>query len=85
MKVSIIGAGRNNNGVGEFIAKYFHKNKADVISVLGTTKTTAQNATDRLIKAYIDDIETELPIRKAQLSQLEFLQRQIKAQEDAKK
>ena len=38
MKISIIGAGRNNNGIGEYIAKYFHKNKAIVTSVLGTTK-----------------------------------------------
>jgi len=48
MKVSIIGAGRNNNGIGEYIAKYFHKNKATVISVLGTTKKTAQHASTRL-------------------------------------
>jgi Oxidoreductase family, NAD-binding Rossmann fold len=48
MKVSIIGAGRNNNGIGEYIAKYFHKNKATVISVLGTTKKTAQYASTRL-------------------------------------
>ena len=48
MKVSIIGAGRNNNGIGEYIAKYFHKNKATVISVLGTTIKTAQHASTRL-------------------------------------
>ncbi len=48
MKVSIIGAGRNNNGIGEYIAKYFHKNKATVISVLGTTKKTARHASTRL-------------------------------------
>jgi len=48
MKVSIIGAGRNNNGIGEYIAKYFHKNKATVISVLGTTKKTARHASARL-------------------------------------
>ena len=48
MKVSIIGAGRNNNGIGEYIAKYFHKNKATVISVLGTTIKTARYASTRL-------------------------------------
>ena len=48
MKVSIIGAGRNNNGIGEYIAKYFHKNKATVISVLGTTNKTARHAATRL-------------------------------------
>ena len=70
MKVSIIGAGRNNNGIGEYIAKYFHKNKATVISVLGTTKKTARNASTRLKRygiqasAYIDFyhmIEEERP------------------------
>ncbi len=48
MKVSIIGAGRNNNGIGEYIAKYFHKNKATVNSVLGTTTKTARHASTRL-------------------------------------
>ncbi|MBW2607992.1 MAG: Gfo/Idh/MocA family oxidoreductase [Deltaproteobacteria bacterium] len=48
MKVSIIGAGRNNNGIGEYIAKFFHKNKATVISVLGTTTKTARHAAARL-------------------------------------
>ena len=48
MKVSIIGAGRNNNGIGEYIAKYFHKNNVTVISVLGTTTKTARHASTRL-------------------------------------
>jgi hypothetical protein len=48
MKVSIIGAGRNNNGIGEYIAKYFHKNMVSVISVLGSTENSAQNAAIRL-------------------------------------
>jgi len=48
MKVSIIGAGRNNNGIGEYIAKYFHKNKATVVSVLGTSIKTARHASTRL-------------------------------------
>jgi hypothetical protein len=70
MKVSIIGAGRNFNGIGEYIAKYFHQNKANVISVLGTTKKTARHASTRLRRygiqasAYIDFnhmIEEEKP------------------------
>ena len=70
MKVSIVGAGRNNNGVGEYIAKYFHKHKATVTSVLGTTQKTAQRASTRLKRhgiqasAYIDFyrmIEEERP------------------------
>ncbi|OQY14302.1 MAG: hypothetical protein B6I30_00845 [Desulfobacteraceae bacterium 4572_187] len=48
MKVAIIGAGRNNNGIGEYIAKYFYKNKATVISVLGTTNKTARHSANRL-------------------------------------
>lgn len=50
MKVSIIGAGRNNNGIGEYIAKYFHQNKATVNSVLGTTNKTARHAANSLKK-----------------------------------
>lgn len=43
MNVSIIGAGRTRNGIGEYIGKYFHKHGAKVTSVLGTTgKTTLQ-------------------------------------------
>lgn len=70
MKVSIIGAGRNNNGIGEYIAKYFHRNKSTVISVLGTSKKTARHAITRLKRygihasAYIDFdqmIEEERP------------------------
>jgi len=44
MRVSIIGAGRNRNGIGEYIGKYFHAHGADVTSVLGTTETTSQEA-----------------------------------------
>lgn len=48
MKVSIIGAGRNRNGIGKYIAKYFQKNGATVISVLGTTEQTARRASSAL-------------------------------------
>jgi hypothetical protein len=41
MKVSIIGAGRNRNGIGKYIANYFQKNGATVVSVIGTTEKTA--------------------------------------------
>ncbi len=44
MKVAIVGAGRNRNGIGRFIGKYFQNNNADVISVLGTTAETAGSA-----------------------------------------
>ncbi len=41
MKVSIIGAGRTRNGIGEYIGKYFHKHGGEVTSVLGTTEETS--------------------------------------------
>jgi predicted dehydrogenase len=50
MKVSIIGAGKNRSGIGEYIAKYFHKNGANVVSVLGTTEQTSRNASLALSK-----------------------------------
>jgi hypothetical protein len=50
MKVSIIGAGKNRSGIGEHIAKYFHKNGANVVSVLGTTERTTRSASLALSK-----------------------------------
>lgn len=50
MKVSIVGAGRNRNGIGEFIGKYFHKNSAEVTSVLGRTEETSRKASLNLQK-----------------------------------
>ncbi len=92
MKVSIIGAGRNNNGIGEYIAKYFHKNKATVSSVLGTSIKTARHASTRLRRygiqasAYIDFfhmIEEERPDSVAIASPLsthfEYLMKSIDA------
>jgi len=54
MKVSIIGAGRNRSGIGEYIAKYFHKNGAEVISVLGRTEETTRQAALNLKKYGIE-------------------------------
>jgi predicted dehydrogenase len=48
MNIAIIGAGRNRNGIGPYIARYFHKNRAGVISALGTTKKSAQRAVEAL-------------------------------------
>lgn len=50
VRVSIIGARRTRNGIGEYIAKYFHQQKARVISVLGTTEETSQLAAAALEK-----------------------------------
>jgi predicted dehydrogenase len=50
MKVSIIGAGRNRNGIGEYVGKYFHKNGAEVSSVLGRTEETSRKASLNLQK-----------------------------------
>ena len=54
MKTAIIGAGRNNSGIGEYIGKYFQKNGAPVISVLGTTEKTACGASSILTQYGID-------------------------------
>jgi predicted dehydrogenase len=54
MRVSIIGAGRNRNGIGEYIGKYFHARGARVTSVLGTTDERSQGAAAALGKYGID-------------------------------
>ncbi len=48
MKVAVIGAGRNRNGIGRYVAKYFQKNGATVVSVHGTTVETASAASNSL-------------------------------------
>ena len=54
MKTAIIGAGRNRNGIGQYIGKYFQKNGSSVISVLGTTAKTARKASFILTQYGID-------------------------------
>ena len=44
LKVSIIGAGRTRNGIGEYIGKYFQQHGAIVTSVLGTSEKTSLRA-----------------------------------------
>src|SRR3972149_1888963 len=53
-KISIIGAGRNRNGIGEYIGKYFHKHRGKVTSVLGTTEKTSLQASLALRKYGIE-------------------------------
>ena len=60
MKVSIVGAGRTRNGIGEYIGKYFHQQGGKVTSVLGTTEKTSLQTSTVLRKygiearAYVD-------------------------------
>ena len=54
MKTAIIGAGRNRSGIGQYIGKYFQKNGASIISVLGTTEKTARKAASVLTQYGID-------------------------------
>ena len=54
MNVSIIGAGRTRNGIGEYIGKYFHKHGGKVTSVLGTTEQTSLQASLALRKYGIE-------------------------------
>ncbi len=50
LNVSIIGAGRTRNGIGEYIGRYFHKHGATVTSVLGTSEKTSLQASLALRK-----------------------------------
>ena len=54
LSVSIIGAGRTRNGIGEYIGKYFHKHGARVTSVLATTEKTGLQASFALRKYGIE-------------------------------
>ena len=54
MEISIIGAGRTRNGIGEYIGKYFHKHGGRVTSVLGTTDKTSLQASLALRKYGIE-------------------------------
>jgi len=54
MKVALVGAGRNRNGIGEYIGKCFHQNGATVIAVLGTTEKTSRSASSALTRYGID-------------------------------
>jgi hypothetical protein len=61
MKAAIIGAARNINGIGEYIAKYFLANDVEVLCVLGSTQTSSSSAAANLnnkygmkLKAYTD-------------------------------
>jgi predicted dehydrogenase len=52
--VSIIGARKNRNGIGEYIGKYLRQNRAEIISVLGTTEKTSESASLSLRKYGIE-------------------------------
>lgn len=50
MNVAVIGARRSENGIGEYIAKYFQESGAQVVCVLGTTEETSSSACRALRK-----------------------------------
>jgi predicted dehydrogenase len=52
--VSIIGARKDRNGIGEYIGKYLRQNRAEIISVLGTTEKTSESASLSLRKYGIE-------------------------------
>lgn len=60
MKVSIIGAGRTRNGIGEYLSKYFHQYGGKVVSILGKSRERSHQASVALqkygihAKPYID-------------------------------
>jgi len=50
MKAAVIGAARNHNGIGEYIAKYLHENDVEVACVLGSTQISASSAAANLAR-----------------------------------
>jgi hypothetical protein len=48
MNIAIIGARRERNGIGSYIARYFHLNGARVACVLDTSEATAASAAEGL-------------------------------------
>jgi hypothetical protein len=54
LNISLVGAGRRRNGIGEYIGRYFHKHGAKVTSVLGTTEKTSLQASSALRKYGIE-------------------------------
>jgi hypothetical protein len=54
MNISIIGAARKRNGIGQYIAKFFNYHGARVTSVLGTSQETSQDAARTLGKYGIE-------------------------------
>jgi len=54
LRVSIIGARRSRNGIGEYIAKYFHQEKTRVVAVLGTSEGSSKAAASALQKYGIE-------------------------------
>jgi hypothetical protein len=52
MKVAIIGAARKNNGIGEYIAKYFLSHDVEVSCVLGSTQSSSSSAAANLNNKY---------------------------------
>ncbi len=54
MNLSIIGAGKRRNGIGGYIAKYFHENGARVTGVLGTTQESSRRTAATLRECGIE-------------------------------
>ena len=54
IRVSIIGARKDRNGIGEYIGKYLRQNRAEIISVLGTAEKTSESASLSLRKYGIE-------------------------------
>jgi hypothetical protein len=48
MNIAIIGAGRTRNGIGQYIAKYFHLHGVQVAAVVGSTDESARHAAENL-------------------------------------
>ena len=51
-RVLIVGARRRKQGLGEFIAKYFHEQGAEVCGIVGTSSHSVENTARHLQQQY---------------------------------
>jgi len=52
LKAAVIGAGRNRNGIGEFIVKFLTELDVDVNCILGSTKESSEKTSEHLNKKF---------------------------------
>ena len=54
MKTAVIGAARNRNGIGEYIARYLHENGMEVACVLGSSQQSSSAAAAEIARYGIE-------------------------------
>jgi hypothetical protein len=63
-RVAVVGARRRRQGIGEFVARSFKEAGADVVSIVGTTIDTVEQARAQLAEAYGIDANPYFSIRR---------------------